>query len=245
MKPTLIFLPGTLCDARVWRPVVDALRTEYPCAAAEYGDQDSIGAMASTMLARISGPLVPVGLSMGGIVALEMWRQAPQRIAAIGLCGTNPAPDTAERKSARALQLAVAQADGLHALAEQRLAPAYFTARGARLAQLAQTVVDMSLDAGIARFETQSAALATRADSWPTLPTITVPVLVSYGAEDTICPPQEQRRMAALIPRVSLHAISRAGHLAPLEQPASTVALMRTWLGEIGIPAFREPEERQ
>jgi pimeloyl-ACP methyl ester carboxylesterase len=238
MTPTLIFLPGTLCDARVWRPVVDALHTDYPCAAAEYGDQDSIGAMASAMLAGISGPLVPVGLSMGGIVALEMWRQAPERIAAIGLCGTNPGADTAERKSARAEQMTAAQADGLHALAEQRLAPAYFAARGARLAELAQTVAGMARDAGIARFKAQSAALATRADSWPTLPTITVPVLVSYGAEDTVCPPQEQRRMAAQIPRVSLHAISGAGHLAPLEQPGGTAALMQIWLDEIGIAAL-------
>lgn len=244
MAPTLIFLPGTLCDARVWRPVVDALSTEYPCAAAEYGDQDSIGTMASTILASFSGPLVPVGLSMGGIVALEMWRQAPDRITAIGLCATNPSADTAARKSARTLQLAAAQAHGLQALAEQRLAPAYFTACGERLEQLTPIVASMACDAGLARFEAQSAALTTRADSWPTLPTITAPVLVLYGTKDKICLPQEQQRMATLIPQVSLHAISQAGHLAPLEQPASTVTLMRAWLDKIGIPAFKKPQDQ-
>jgi pimeloyl-ACP methyl ester carboxylesterase len=241
MRPTLVFLPGTLCDARVWRPVADALCTDFPCAAPEYGDQDSIAAMAGAMLARCAGPLVPVGLSMGGIVALEMWRQAPQRIVGLGLWSTNPGADTAQRKEARALQLAAAATDGMHALGAQRLAPAYFAARGAALAHLAQTVAAMAHDAGIARFAAQSAALSTRSDSWPTLPSITVPVLVAYGTRDTVCPPPDQRRMAALLPRVSLHAVAGAGHLAPLEQAAGSAALLRAWLGQTGILAARQP----
>ena len=230
MRPTLVFLPGSLCDSRVWRPVVDALGSATPCTVITYGEQDSIKTMASTVLAAVDGPLIPIGLSMGGIVALAMWRQAPERIVALGLCGTNPGADPIERKNARATQLAIVESDGLQALAEQRLAPAYFAADSAQRAQLTHTVTQMTLDAGKARLTAQFAALSSRSDSWPTLPTITVPTLVMFGANDMVCPPQDQQRMAAQIPRACVHEIPQAGHLAPLEQANSTAVLIREWL---------------
>jgi pimeloyl-ACP methyl ester carboxylesterase len=179
---------------------------------------------------------------MGGIIALAMWRQAPERIVALGLCGTNPSADTLERKNSRASQLALVDSDGLQALAEQRLAPAYFSTEGPRLAGLIDTVTQMTLNAGKVRLNAQFAALSTRADSWPTLPTISVPTLVFFGADDIVCPPQDQQRMAALIPQVFVHEIAHAGHLAPLEQADTAAQLIREWLDEIDLAS---PEHKK
>ena len=230
MSATLVFLPGTLCDSRVWQPVCMALHTEYACINWDYPPDDSIAAMAARVLAAVPGPLLPVGLSMGGIVALEIWRQAPERVDALALFGTNPGPDAPERRQGREDQLALAQREGLAHLARERLAPAYLAPDGAGLEPFTSTVADMASDTGIDVFAGQSHALAGRADSWPDLPHIDVPVLVVYGSADRVCPKDGHLRMASLLRRASCVELPGAGHLAPLEEPGLAEQALRAWL---------------
>jgi pimeloyl-ACP methyl ester carboxylesterase len=103
--PTLVFLPGTLCDRRVWLDVADRIPDEWPRIFVDYGCAASLSAMADIALARIQGKVVPIGLSMGGMVALEIWRAAPERVIAIALFGTNLDADTASRCNSRNEQL--------------------------------------------------------------------------------------------------------------------------------------------
>lgn len=240
MTPTLVFLPGSLCDARVWQPVYGALRAQYPCINRPGLSGASIADMAARTLAAVSGPLLPVGLSMGGIVALEMWRQAPQRIDALALFGTNPGPDTPERRQGRDSQLALAARDGMAALARERLAPAFLAPAAAGAEPFTSTVVSMAMEAGAPALAAQSEALSGRADSWPALPLIAVPVLVAYGSADRVCPPDGHLRMAGLLRRGTLVTLENAGHLAPLEQPAESAQALRTWLASIGIAPVPE-----
>ncbi|MES2898226.1 MAG: alpha/beta fold hydrolase [Pseudomonadota bacterium] len=240
MTPTLVFLPGSLCDSRVWQPVYGSLHSEYPCIIWNYQPDDSIAAMAARVLAAVSGSLLPVGLSMGGIVALEMWRQAPHRIHALALFGTNPGPDTPQRQEGRATQIDLAQRDGMERLARDRLAPAYLAPATVGREPFTSTVAAMAASAGVKTLVAQSGALAGRADSWPSLPEIDVPVLVAYGSGDCICPPDDHVRMADMLQHGSRVILDNAGHLAPLEQPSESGQVLRDWLSTIGINAVKE-----
>ena len=235
--PTLLFLPGTLCDARVWEATCQELDGDWPCAFADYRFETSISAMATAALAGVQGAIIPIGLSMGGMVALEIWRQAAERVAALALFDMDPGADTPERCARRDAQLRSARRGEFRAMVESELAPVYFSparranaALSAREVSLRSTVVAMAIDQGVDAFAAQATALATRVDAWPLLEKIKVPTLVACGADDRICPPETHMRMAALLPVATFRSIRAAGHLAPLEQPEGTAHVLQTWL---------------
>ena len=239
MTPTLLFLPGTLCDRRVWETVAALLAPQWTCMHVDYRHADSIAAMARRCLDAAAGPLLPVGLSMGGIVALEMWRQAPERLAALALFGTNPGADTPERGARRDDQVRRARQGQLARIVEHELVPAYFPGRAPAPA-LAGVVAAMALDQGAECYAAQSRALATRPDAWDSLAAIDRPVLLACGECDQVCPLEQHERMARLLPRWTLSPIRDAGHLAPLEQPRSSALALQSWL-RLCLPAKPGP----
>ena len=227
---TLLFLPGTLCDARLWEAQRHALSAAWPCVVADYRYEESIFAMASVALACASGPIIPIGFSMGGMVALEIWRQASSRVAGIALFDTNPGADTAERRVIRDAQLIAARQGRLGEMVKTQLIPTYFSPANATNDKLHATVIDMAIDHGPAAFAAQANALSARADSWQLIETINVPALVAYGVDDLICPEENQHRIAQLLSMGTFHTIRGAGHFAPLEQPEATTSVLRDWL---------------
>lgn len=240
MNPTLVFLPGSLCDARVWSSVCEVMQPDYPCLAWNYeAHEDSISAMATRVLAAVEGPIVPIGLSMGGIVALEIWRQAPQRLAALGLFATNPGPDTPERLAARQSQLALAQRFGMPNLVQEILAPAYFGPRLGESRALAGTVSAMAAQAGVHALAAQSRALAGRTNSWPSLAQVAVPVLVVFGSDDIVCPRHDQLRMLDLLPRATGVEVEATGHLVSLERPDRSSLAIHAWLENLGLHGMK------
>ena len=230
MRPTLLFLPGTLCDARVWSGTIHALGNDWPCAAIDYRFDTSIAKMAATALAAVDGAIIPVGLSMGGIVALEIWRQAVDRVAAMALFDTDPGADSDERGRRRDVQVRMARSGDFRKMLETQLLPAYFSPANESNATLHETVIAMALDQGFDAFEAQAQALATRPNAWPQLEGISAPTLVACGDDDRICLPETHQRMAELLPVPTLRTIAGAGHLAPLEQPARCTHVLRDWL---------------
>ena len=230
LPATLLFLPGTLCDERLWEAQHQVLSNDWSCAFADYRFDESIVAMAATALDQAPGPVIPIGLSMGGVVALEIWRQAPERVVAMALFDTNPGPDTRDRFALRAAQSRAAAQSGLGAMVASQLLPSYFSARRPTNASLCDTVVAMANEQGSAAYIAQSAALATRLDAWSILKGIDVPVLVACGIDDRICPLELHQRMATLLPKATLRPIADSGHLAPLEQPEVTTQVLVTWL---------------
>ena len=242
MRTSLLFLPGTLCDARLWQPQIEALSASsalpapWRCVVADYRYADSIGAMAALALAQAlehhDDKVIPIGLSMGAMVALEIWRQAPERVAAMALFDTDPGADTPARCAKRDAQLLAATHGQFRSVIKTQLKPAYFSPSNTDQA-LRQHVIKMALDQGIGAFAAQLTALATRQDSWELLKTITVPTLVACGADDQICLPAWHERMASLIADSTYKPIENAGHLTSLEQPAATTECLQSWLKEI------------
>ena len=159
------------------------------------------------------------GLSMGGILAFEIWRQAPERVTHIALLDTNPHAEMPERRALRPTEIEVALGGGLRKLAIESLKPLYLAAAHRDDEELLGTILDMALDLGPEVFRTQSLALRDREDSVATLETIVCPTVVLCGDEDSLCPVSYHELMAERIPNARLQIIANCGHLSSLEQP--------------------------
>jgi len=217
-----VLIPGNMCDARLWtRDVRDALPGAVD---ADTARDATVAGMAARALAAAQGPLVPVGFSMGAIVALEMARQAPGRVAGAVLIGLNAGPDLPERSARRPAQQAVVLRGGLERVLVEELKPNYLAARNRGDRALLALLRDMGLALGADVFVQQSEALRTRPDLVPALAALDAPVALLCGAEDALCPPAWHRRWLALAPRATLTVVEGAGHMLPLEAPGAVAA---------------------
>jgi len=215
-----------MCDARLWRPQLDAI--DLPSSVADMTSADNIPDLARCVLAEAPDEFAAVGLSMGGILAFELWRQAPERITHLALLDTNPHADSAERQSMRVRQLEEVASGRLRQLAIESLKPAYLAQANRDDETLLDTILQMAMDLGDDVFRLQTLALKQRQDSVPTLATIDCPTAVICGSEDTLCPVFLHELMAHEIHAADLTIIEKCGHLSSLEQPADTnTALMR------------------
>lgn len=232
--PPVLLIPGNMCDARLWEPVAAHLAAAgHSVHHALRLDQDSIAAMAKAVLAEQSEPVVAIGFSMGAIVAAEMARRAPERVAALVLIAFNASADLPERAAVRPRQQAEVRAGRLAEIVTDELKPNYLAEANRRDAALLHTVMQMALALGPDVFVAQSEALRLRDDLRPALPGIRVPVLLACGAEDRLCPTAWHRQWAAAIgPRAHVEELSGAGHLLPLERPGALARTLTTWLAK-------------
>lgn len=231
MQPALVFIPGNMCDARLWHLSRD-IDGWTSMDAAPLG-QASIPAMASTVLARAKGPIIPVGFSMGGIIALEMARQASDRVKAMALIDTNASADLPERAAIRPQQQARVRAGEMATIIADELKPVYLATANRDNAVIKQLLFDMAMDLGEDVFVAQSEALRTRKDLGPVLDDFTGPIVLMCGEEDTLCPPAWHKAMADRSQDAALNIITGAGHMLPLEQPAAFRAALTNWLKTI------------
>lgn len=227
----LVLLPGMMCDARLFAPQIAALEPRPTIVPALTG-HDSMAALAAHVLAEAPPRFALAGLSMGGILAMEMLRQAPERVAALGLLDTNPRAELPEVQAGRALQIKVARADGLGRVMREQMIPHYLAPDNNRPG-ITTLCLRMALDLGIDAFVNQSRALRDRRDQQDVLRAVTVPTLVLCGRHDALCPLERHELMHDLIPGSSLVVIERAGHLPTLEQPEEVTAAIMDWLGTI------------
>ena len=217
-----------MCDERVWRDMPRALLAQ--AVHADLSLDDNIPAMAGRTLAATDGVLIPIGLSMGGIVALEMARQAPARISGMVLSDTNAGADIAERAAARPSQQERVRAGELETLIADELKPAYLAECNRNNQPLRALILQMAVDLGDEVFVRQSEALRTRADLRGVLDTFVGPVLLTCGAEDRLCPPEWHFEMAARCADGQVEVFHDAGHMLPLEQPEKFSTTVRSWL---------------
>jgi len=226
--PHLLFLPGLLEDADVFTPLIESLQRRAPCGVADLTRSSTIAALARDALAQApAGPLAFVAHSMGGYVALEAVRQAPERVAGLALLNTNAQPDPAESTEMRRRLLALAERDFpgvIAAMLPRLLAPASLGD-----AVLTGTVDAMALAVGREAFARQQAAIIGRIDSRPHLAAIRCPTVVVAGAEDAIMPVAMVRELADGIPGARFVLVEGAGHLSTLEQPTAVRAAVHEW----------------
>jgi len=224
----LILLPGMMCDARLFGPQADAMDlTVLPITAA-----DTVEALADAVLSQAPDRFALGGLSMGGIVAMEVVRQAPERVAGLALMDTNPLAEADAIKACRQPQMDKAAAGQLEAVMRDEMKPNYLT-DGPNRAGILDLCMDMALDLGPEVFLRQSRALRDRPDQCETLRRFDRPALVLCGREDSLCPLSRHELMHDVLPKSTLTVIEGAGHLPTLEQPDKTTAALRRWLEEI------------
>lgn len=238
----LILLPGLLCDAALWAHQGEYLRAIAAggkgAGGADIRIADLTGAAdgAADMAALADGVLATApkrfalaGLSMGGYVAFEILRRAPERVARLCLLDTTARADTAEQTERRHALIRLAEGGAFDRIPPLLLPGLIHPDRMGEDA-VAGEVVRMAHRVGAASFIRQQRAIIGRPDSRPDLPRIAVPTLVIVGAEDTLTPVDRAAEMAAAIPGAVLHVIPRCGHLSPLEQPAAVNALLAEFL---------------
>lgn len=206
-----------MCDARLWKPQIEAL--DRHCVVADLSSHNNFRDMAACVLGTAPASFAVAGLSMGGILAFELWRQAPERITHLALLDTNPHADTPDKRTMRLDQVEQVLSGQLRKLATESLKPAYLAKANRDNQALLDEILAMAMDAGKDVFRRQSIALKDRVDSVATLETISCPTTVICGAEDHICPPAYHELMARRIPGARLVVIENCGHLATLEQP--------------------------
>ncbi len=227
-RPTLLLLPGLLCDARLWRDQAAALADRARIVVADLTLDDRMEAMAERALAQLEGPFAVAGLSMGGYVAFEILRRAPGRVTRAAFLDTSARPDTEEQTRRRRGLISLSRSGQFRGVTP-RLLPQLI--HPSRLdGPLAQEVMEMADRVGKEAFLRQQAAIMHRADSRPDLPGIGVPVLVGVGAEDALTPPELAAEIAAGIPGARLVHFPGAGHLPTMETPEAATAAMAEWL---------------
>lgn len=229
-----------MCDETVWNPVLPHLQTAWPALVAQvadHGNADSLGAMADRILASSPERFALAGHSMGARVALEVVRRAPQRVERIALLDTGylplPAGEAGEAEAAkRHALLAIARAEGTRAMGRQWVQGMVHPER-LQDAPLIEAILDMFARKDADVFAAQIRALLTRPDSTPllqSLPSWGIPTLVGCGRQDSWSPVAQHEAMHDLVPGSVLEVIEDAGHMAPMEQPAATAAMLARWL---------------
>lgn len=228
-KQDLILVPGSLCDERVWahqqRDLADVARITIP----HLHGLDSLGAMADAILADAPDTFALCGFSMGGRVALEVLRRAPQRITRLALLDASihpVAPGEAERRQP---QIAMAREQGMAALAQ------WWNPKIAHPSRHQDTDYMGLLESMACTFtpddySKEVNALLTRPDPRDLLPIIAVPTLVLSGTEDPLSTPERNTAMAKAITGARLVMVDGAAHFPMLEQPQVVTAALRVWL---------------
>mgnify|MGYP000101951133 FL=1 len=225
--PALVLLPGMMCDARMYAPQIEALKDIAECQVGYLGGADNIADIAKQVLLNAPEKFALAGLSMGGIVAMEVARQAPQRVTRLALMDTNPWVEEDDVKATRNRQIDAAEAGQLEQLLRETMVPRYLANPYSLLTELC---VQMGLTLGKDVFIRQSLALQTRHDQKVTLANFNKPCLVLMGEEDELCPIDRHECMVALLPQVAFVKIANAGHIPTLEKPAATNAALKQWM---------------
>jgi len=229
MVPRTVFiLPGLLEDADAFTAQVDSLREVAAFAVADLTRESSMKALAANALRQApAGPLSLVGHSMGGYVALEIMRQAPERVERLALLNTNARPDSAESTGNRRRLMALAQKDFPAVI--QALLPKL--AKPEHLEKVSGTITEMALAAGKEAFARQEEAIIGRVDSRPGLAAIRCPTLVIAARDDQLMPVGILKELADGIPGARLAIVEDCGHMASLERPEEVTKLLGEWLG--------------
>lgn len=228
-KLPVLFIPGTLCTPNIFDSQVKALE---PLAAqidvVRFALEDSISEMADTAIKHIDQKVgsAIVGFSMGGMVAMEIARRAPELIKKLALLNTNLHADLPDRQLARAQHLKEVKTSNMGNIIRR-----YYLNRYLYYAhpKACEQIITMAENLGTECFAAQIKALATRLDSRDVLANIKCPTLILGASEDELCPQKEQRRMHELVKSSELRILDSCGHFSMLEKPLEVNHALKGW----------------
>lgn len=225
----LVLVPGLNLTAALFAAQVAELGAGRAVMVADHGGAETMAAIAAEILASAPPRFALAGLSMGGYVALEILRRAPERVGRLCLLDTNAHADAPEAAELRRQLIEIAERGGFPKIAAMQYPKLVAPARLDDV-DLQRRVRAMADATGPAAFVRQQKAILTRPDSRPSLAAIACPTTVLVGAEDQLTPPEMAADMAARIPGARLVVVPEAGHLAPIEAPDAVTAALRVWL---------------
>lgn len=229
MVEPLVLLPGMMCDARLYAHQLLTLGRDRAVMVAPTHLGERVEEIASGLLDQLPQRFALAGLSMGGIIAMEVYRRAPDRVTRLCLMDTDAQADTPQIAAAREPMIVGAKAGRLDEVMRQAMRPEFLAPNANRM-QVLDQVYAMARDMGPEVFVRQSRALQRRPDHQGTLRKIKVPTLVMCGAHDGLTPVKRHSFMAELIPDADLQVIENAGHLPTLETPDVVTRALSTWL---------------
>ena len=225
---TLIMIPGLGSDGAVWRRTIAALGREAACVIGDTLSDATLPKMARRILAQAPPRFALAGVSMGGMVTLEILKLASDRVTRLALVDTNARPDTLAQKAyRRAANLAVVAMGDFRTLAERSLSSLVHPDAPQ---DVRDEMVEMSVRVGPQVYVRQNRAVAARKDLRPVLTGIAVPTAVIVGQEDRLTPLAMSQEMHALTLGSTLHVIPGCGHLPPIEAPEALASLLAEWL---------------
>ena len=225
----LILLPGLLCTRALWAPQIDALSGTHDITVPDLGQHDTIAGMAAHVLSQAPDRFSLAGLSMGGYVAFEIFRQASERVERIAFLDTSSRPDDETKRIRRQDLIDLAKRGNFKGVSPQ-LMPLFIHPDRAEDTVLTGIITAMAMDIGSEGFVRQQIAISSRVDSAPTLAKIKCPALVIVGEHDILTPPELAEEIAAGIKGAKLEYIAGAAHLPTLEEPEATNEVMKAWL---------------
>jgi pimeloyl-ACP methyl ester carboxylesterase len=229
----LVLVPGLLTDERLWSPQMEHLSDITTPVVANVPTSDSVSGMARDILEWAPENFALAGLSMGGYIALEIMRRAPERVNALALLDTSARADTQEQTEARLELLKLAASDRFEEVI-QRLLPLLLHPGRLTDEALVSTVLDMGRSVGPEVFERQERAIIARPDSRKDLASLRCPTLVLCGREDELMPVRLHEEMAESVPDARLHVVDDCGHLSTIERPADVNEALRDWFNRNG-----------
>lgn len=225
----LALLPGLLLNESFWKNQIPAVADLAEPCVADFTRQDSIAEMADSVLSTMPDRFALCGLSMGGYVALEIMRRAPERVLRLALLDTKAAPDQSDVATRRRGLIELAQKGAFKGVTP-RLLPLLVHPSRLQDEALTSHIMQMAEDVGRDAFIRQQQAILGRPDFRSTLATVRCPTLVLCGRDDQITPVEAHREMAAGIADARLVVLDDCGHLPPLELPEETNRELRRWL---------------
>lgn len=228
-RPPLLLIPGLLCDGRLWQHQLAALADAADMTVGDHSTHDNLYEIAATLLTKAPPRFAVAGLSMGGYIAFELLRQAPERITHLALINTAARPDSPEKRQRRLDFMALATRGRFRGVSHALL-PLLIHRDRLDDRELAGTVSAMARDSGVEAYLRESRAIVDRPDSVPMLAGITCPTVVIGGLQDQLTPPECQQEIADGIAGAELILLDRCGHLAPLEHPQAVNAALRKLL---------------
>ncbi|MBJ3762744.1 alpha/beta fold hydrolase [Maribius pontilimi] len=229
MGMPLVLLPGFMSDLRVWGPQIEALAQDHTLVLPTLGTFDSVERMAENLLPQLPQRFALAGHSLGGHVAMELLRRAPDRVERIAILSAPCLAETPPMAAERELRMVRAKGGRLAAVMAEDL-PKTCLADGDLCAPLHGFVLEMAERFGVDAYLAQSRAMQKRPDCQRVLRTARLPSLVMGGAEDTVVRPQRLEFLAGLMPKASLRIIDGAGHLPMLERPDRVTGALMEWM---------------
>lgn len=217
--PSLVFIPGMMCTSELYRDVLPLIASSIPVKTVEIPNVTSITDMAIHIDKQIEGEYVPVGLSMGGIIALELYRLFSHRIAGLGLLNTTANADNPVNRPIRLKQMKLVRAGKLKEVLTDQLMPMYLSPSNEDSVELKRLVLDMAMEVGPDAFINQSIALLEREENWEVLEGIPCTTYIGCGVEDRLCLPELHQKMGQIANNSIVEMYKDCGHLSALEAP--------------------------